>query len=226
MDLSFVVHKLAKFSANPGKVNFEGLIHFLRYIRDNNILGLKYYEDLNDVPVTGILRQANIKTRNHLMAFSDSSWKDCPDTGRSTGAYIIFYQGGSIDHRTHVLGPVAQSSAESEYNVACTAGMDLAHFRMLICEFLNKDPDIVPDEAPLIVLDSKSANCMAKNGKDIKHTRHIARRMHFVRNGEKCKMHKIYLCEGGLQLADICTKNLSKPGLTPRMKNIMVRLEN
>ena len=45
------------------------------------------------------------------MDFSDSSWQDCPDTGRITGAYIIFYQGGPIDHGTHVPGPVAQSSA-------------------------------------------------------------------------------------------------------------------
>ena len=57
--------------------------------------------------------------------------------------------------------------------------MALAHFRMLIHELLKKDPDIVPEEAPLIVLDSKSAICMAKNGKNTKHTRHIARRMHF-----------------------------------------------
>ena len=108
---------------------------------------------------------------------------DNPDTGRSTGAYIIFYQGGPIDHGTHVLGPVEQSSAESEYNAACTAVMALADFSMLIHELLNEDPDMVPKEAPLIVLDSKYAMCMAKNGKDTKHTRKIARKMHFVRNG-------------------------------------------
>ena len=67
---------------------------------------------------------------------------------------------------------------------------------------------------------------MAKNGKYTKHTRHIARRMHFVSNGEKCNMHKIDWCEGALQLADIGTKNVSEPVLTPRMKYIMVRLEN
>ena len=78
------------------------------------------------------------------MAFYDSSWQDFPDTGRSTGSYIIFYQGGKIDHGTHVPGPVAQSSSESEYNAACTVGMDLLHFRTLIHEFLNRDPDIVP----------------------------------------------------------------------------------
>ena len=30
VDLSFSVHKLSKFSANPGKVHFEGLIYLLR----------------------------------------------------------------------------------------------------------------------------------------------------------------------------------------------------
>ena len=30
VDLSFAVHKLAKFSENPGKVHFEGLVHLLR----------------------------------------------------------------------------------------------------------------------------------------------------------------------------------------------------
>ena len=70
VDISFAVHKLLKFSANPGKVQFLGLIHLLRYIRDNTTLGLKYYTDLNDAPVTDLLRQANTKTKNHLMDFS------------------------------------------------------------------------------------------------------------------------------------------------------------
>ena len=93
-------------------------------------------------------------------------------------------------------------------------------------ELINKDPDIVPEEAPLIVLDSKSSMCMANNGEYTKHTRHIARRMNFVRNGEKFNMHKIDWCEGGLQFVGIITKNVSEPDLTPRMKYIRVRLEN
>ena len=104
--------------------------------------------------------------------------------------------------------------------------MDLAHFRMLVHELLNEEPEMVPKETHLIVLDSKSDMCMDKNGRDTKHTRHIARRMHFVSNVEKCKMHKIDWRKGGLQLADIGTKNVSEPDLTPRMKYIMVRLED
>ena len=86
----------------------------MRYIRDSNTLGLKYYADKNDAPVTDLLIQASIKTKNHLMDFSDSSWQDWPDTDRITGAYIIFYQGGSIDHahmfQYQLLNQVQKSS--------------------------------------------------------------------------------------------------------------------
>ena len=75
-------------------------------------------------------------------------------------------------------------------------------------------------------MDSKSSVCMDKNGKDTKHTGHIYRRVHFVRNGEKCKMHNIYWCEGGLQLSEIVTKNVVDNDLNTIMKYIMMRLEN
>ena len=66
--------------------------------------------------------------------------------------------------------------------------MTLAHFVMLIHELLHKYLDIFPEEAPLIVLDSKSSMCMAKNGKDTKHTRQISRIMHLLvmEKSERC----------------------------------------
>ena len=85
--------------------------------------------------------------------------------------------------------------------------MALENFRVLIHELLDKDTDIVLEEAPLIILYSKSAVFMAKDGNNNKHTRHIERIVHLVRNDENCKMHNIDWCEGGLQLVDISTKN-------------------
>ena len=63
--LAFCSTQVSKVSANPGKVQFKGLIHLLRYIRDNKTLVLKYYADMNDAPVTDLLRQDIIKTENH-----------------------------------------------------------------------------------------------------------------------------------------------------------------
>ena len=145
----------------------------MRYVRDNKTLGLKYYANMKDELLYDLLRQANINTDNQLMVFSDYICQDCPDTGISTGTYMIFYQGLTNYHGTHVSGPVFQSGAESNYNTACTEEMALAHFRMLVHELLNKDTDIFPEEDPIIILDSKPAVCMAKNGNDTKHTRHI-----------------------------------------------------
>ena len=65
--------------------------------------------------------------------------------------------------------------------------MDLTYSRIINNELLNKDPDVVPEQSPLSILDIKSAVCMEKNGNNTKHTeytKHISRTMNFVRNGE------------------------------------------
>ena len=108
MDLSFTVQKLAKFSSNLGKVHFEILVNLLRFIRENNNLALKYYANMEDAPLSDRSRQDNIKTENQLIAFSGSGWQDFPYTDRSTGSYIIFYQGGPIENITHVPGLISQ----------------------------------------------------------------------------------------------------------------------
>ena len=89
VDFSFEVHKLAKFSLKPGKAPFEYFVHLLRYIRDNNNLGLNYYADKKDSTLSDLLRQANIKNENQLMAFYDFSWKYCTDTERIKRSYMI-----------------------------------------------------------------------------------------------------------------------------------------
>ena len=104
--------------------------------------------------------------------------------------------------------------------------MASAYFRILNHELLTKYSDIVPEEAPLIILDSKYAVCMADNGKDNKHKNNIARKVHFVINGEKIKMHNIDWCEGGLKLSIIAAKHFGENGLNTMMKYIMVRLDN
>ena len=88
MDLCFALPKLVKFSSNPDKVHFEGLVHLLIYSRDIKNLGLKYNSKIDGAPIYDLLRQASIKTENQLTVFSDSIWHDCPDNVRSTGAFL------------------------------------------------------------------------------------------------------------------------------------------
>ena len=77
--LCFAVHKLAKISSNPGKAHFDGLLHLLRYIRDNKNLVLRYYSKIYHAYLSYLLIQSSINTENQLTMFSDSRWKDFTD---------------------------------------------------------------------------------------------------------------------------------------------------
>ena len=90
MNLCFKVHNLEKFSSNLGKVHFEGLVHLLRYIRDSKNLGLGYYTKIEYEFLYEVLIKDSINTYNQFMVISDSTWKNYPDTERSTGAYVFF----------------------------------------------------------------------------------------------------------------------------------------
>ena len=87
--LSFEVHKLERFSANPGKINLKRLVYLLIYIRYNKTLVLNYYADMKNAHLSSLFRKASIDNKNHYMAFSDHIWQDCPETGRITQEYIF-----------------------------------------------------------------------------------------------------------------------------------------
>ena len=63
--------------------------------------------------------------------------------------------------------------------------MDLAHFIMRNNDLMNKDKYLVPEQAPLIILNGKLGACMDLNDKDTNYTRHISMRMNLVINGEE-----------------------------------------
>ena len=138
--LCFALYRLAEDFSNPGNVKFEGLVHLVRFIRDNKNLGFKYYAWIEDAPLSENFIQAIIKSDKQLMFFRIIGGRTVHILTESTGSYIVLYQGGPIDHWNHVTGPVSKYSAESENNVACTARMNLAHFRMINNDMINKDP--------------------------------------------------------------------------------------
>ena len=61
---------------------------------------------------------------SEITSFSDSSWQDCPDSGRITIGYKIFIQGGIVEWNTSLPVPIAMSSSEAEYMAAC---MSMTH---------------------------------------------------------------------------------------------------
>jgi len=140
-DILFAVNKLAKYTRKPGKMHFEVIIHLLRYLRDNTMYGLQYYSDIGESPIYKMLLSQNIQEQHLFFGFTESSWNDDQDTGRSTGCFIITYMGGVVDHSSNMPDPVAMSSAEAEYNEGCVAFMAASHLWMLLCKLTNEQDE-------------------------------------------------------------------------------------
>ena len=205
--LQFSVRKHAKFMRLPGRKHFVAIVHTLHHIRCHHLFGLTFYSNVMDAPVSRLLFEHGADPLAPLIAFTDSSFNDCPDSGRSTGGYVLFYQGGVVDSASAMPDPVALSSAEAEYNQTCVTGMAANSMAMLIQEMRGNNPD-TPLNIPVLV-DNQSAIAMGISFRDTKHNRHILRRYHYVRWLVVDGRIHLFWVPGDIQLADPNTKNLS-----------------
>ena len=112
------------------------------------------------------------------------------------------------------------ASAEAEYNEGCIAMMAASHLRMLLCEFEGIGESSM--QPTPIYFDSKSAIAMGSNYKDTKHTRHIMRRYHYVRENIASNRFSMKWISTNFQMADIGTKQT--PG--PRHQFLVEMLHN
>jgi hypothetical protein len=144
--------------------------------------------------------------------------------GRSTGCFIIIYMGGIIDHSSNIPDPVAQSLAEAEYNEGCIAMMAASHLRMLLCELTNITDEGMPPTS--IYFDSRSSIAMGASFGDTKHTRHILRHFHYVRENIAANRFTAQWITTEFQLADIGTKLNDGPRHKLLMDLIMIAIRH
>gem|GEM_PF-2876143 len=212
-DISYAVNKLAKFASNPGVTHFRAILHLIGFIKSTSHQGIKFYAKIIESPLFQMLKENNIKiTEETVLTFTDSSWNDCIDTGRSTGGYITFRQAGAVDYGSHLPVPVAMSSGEAEYISAAVACMKASHIRMLEYDlkFLGTEMYDINDpkyEPARIIIDNEAAIAMTKCNKDTAGNRHVARRYHYVRQGTNLNEHKFEWIGTKHQLADPLTKS-------------------
>ena len=170
---------------------------------------------MKESPVYKICQENKVEM-TEIIGFSDSSWQDCPDTGRSTGGYKVFIQGGLVEANSTMPVPVALSSAEAEYMGSCNLGAMICHLRELLYDFMflgkpEYDRDGIFGKTPSILLiDNQATVSMSKNYRVTAKNRHVGRRWHFVRRGVKSGLFRLVWIPAVNQLADDMTK--TQPG--------------
>ena len=146
------------------------------------------------------------------MTFTDSSWNDYVDTGRSTGGYIILRQAGAVDYGSHLPVPFAMSSGEAEYISTVVACMKASHIIMLEYDLKHlgtksydlNNPSCEPSK---IIIDDEAAIAMSECNKDTAGDRYVARRYHYVCQGTSLNKQKFKWIGLKFQLADTLTKS-------------------
>ena len=181
-DIIFIVNKLAKACIDPGRTDYEALLHLFGYLRACSDFGNKYYSDVKESPMFEVLQKTNVDRHSDIVVFTDASWQDCPDTGRSTTGYLIFYRGGVVEANSQLPAPIAMSSAEAEYMSACSGCMAAAHLHMLLYDFkylgtknYNKSQLALPSPPTVIMVDNEAAAKISLSDRLTKHARHISR---------------------------------------------------
>lgn len=191
-DITFTVNKLCKFMANPGELHWKQLKHLLRYLAGTRTVGISYnFGDLNH-------------NSSGLHGYTDSSFADCPDTGRSTLAYVFFYHGALLSWYSKLNSYVTTCTNHSEYN-ALALGAKEAEWLLLL--FSQLDGGIKHDPVPIMV-DNSGVVSMVYNPVDHQSNKHVKVGCHYTRELAANKVIIPQRVPSEANIADVFTKPL------------------
>ncbi|KAK4381939.1 Retrovirus-related Pol polyprotein from transposon TNT 1-94 [Sesamum angolense] len=160
-DIAYAVNKLSRFTSNPSKDHWKGLIRVLRYLKYTSKYGLHYTR----YPAV-------------LEGYSDANWiSDSKDT-KSTSGYVFTIGGGAVSWKSSKQTCIARSTMESEFIALDKAGEEAEWLR----NFLEDIPCWTkPVPAIMVHCDSQSAIGRAQSNMYNGKSRHIRRRHNTIR---------------------------------------------
>jgi histone deacetylase 1/2 len=191
-DITFVVNKLCKFMSNPGPLHWKYLKHLLRYLGGTRDTGLFY--DFG---------RSNLKQLG-LHGYTDSSFADCPDTGRSTLAYTFLYHDAILSWYSKLNSYVTTCTNHSEYN-ALALGAKESEWLLLL--FTQLDSGVSHSPVPIFV-DNSGVVSMVYNPVDHQSNKHVKVGCHYTRELVTNRIIIPQRVNSETNLADIFTKPL------------------
>ena len=190
-DITFTVNKLCKYMANPGETHWKLLKHLLRYLKGTMKLALQYSFANADLPT--------------LRGYSDSSFADCPDTGRSTLAYTFLYGSAILSWYSKLNTYVTTCTNHSEYNALALAAKESEWLILLFSQL-----DSAKAYTPLpIYVDNSGIVSMVFNPVDHQSNKHVRIGCHYTRELFENKTIVPIRVPTDENIADIFTKPLA-----------------
>lgn len=184
-DITYTVSLLARFSANPGVMHWNGVRRCYAYLKGTKDLRL-------------VLGAADNST---VVGYSDADGMSNPDRHAISGyAFLI---GGAVSWSSKRQEIVSLSTTEAEYVALTHATKEAIWLRSLLMDVFRLPPD------PLTInSDNMGAIALAKDDRFHPRTKHIDIRFHFIRYAIEEKKIVLVYCPTENMTADIFTKAL------------------
>ena len=213
----------SRFNHDPGPTHWKALIRILRYLKGT--LNKWVVITVRRMPIAAIpeheakcgkIRRA-IGDYPTIIGYSDSDLAGCPDTARSTGGYVFYFNGSLVSWRSKRQSKVATSTAVAEFYALNDAAKEGIYLKRLAAEF---DPQ---GRVPKLVLlgDNETANNMGELARWKDKSKHVRIAESYIHEIIKRKEADLYHVPSGSNIADIMTKPL--PRITfERLRDILL----
>ena len=121
-DIAYSVNRIARMLHRPTKEVYRSAKRIVNYLTCTATLGIKY-------------RNLKDNSKWSLEAYSDSSFADIvEDKFKSTGGYLVYFNGSLISWKSKKLRYVCSSTGEAEYVAIYVAAKELLFIGYLILE--------------------------------------------------------------------------------------------
>ena len=163
-DIKYPVKELSRSLVNPQGVDFDNLIHLLKYVNQT-----RDYVYVMEPQIPTADSQGFIPVE--IVSFSDSDWAGCQRSRRSTSGSLITLYSVNLSSTSRTQASVSHSSAEAELYAMTQASVDslaIKHFiKELKSEILSRDVKIT------LKTDSSAGKTMASRLGISKRSKHI-----------------------------------------------------
>ena len=194
-DMAYAVSKLCRFMHNPGRTHIVALKRLMRYLHATADHGLKF--DFSPLTAAG--------AKTGIYGYYDASHADCPDTMRSTCAYVFFLSGCPISWHTKLHTVITTSTNHSEYCAAAKAAREAKWWEKVATE-AGFGRFVQPID---LFSDSKGAIAMTYNPVQRAASKHVDLADHYAREQQERGTITITYVPTKDMIADALTKPLA-----------------
>ena len=181
-DLAPVVSQLSRYASDPSVQHMQALDRVFLYLAGTVNLSL------------------HLGGHVALVGWSDASFSDDKDTGRSTHGYVYKFGNGFISWTSRLQSLVALSTTEAEILAVNEAIKEALYIRELMVHFgLDNGPT-------LLYTDNIGALELSKNPRPHGRTKHINAKLQHLRDAVDDDLVRIQYTRTNTQLADALTK--------------------